>query len=110
MTIATVHGLPGIDFVTVERRSVAGCIDEIEHLAKAEGNSRFAIMTVLQAVCDKSLWGEALWVAWQEARGALEVLAETEVTDWDHQTWQDKADRAVLRLVHGSDYYGGSAA
>src|ERR1039457_5833415 len=93
--------LSGLDFVTVEKRTIAGRIDEVIELARNPGPlTQFAVMTVLEAVCDESLRGSGLWAGGLAAHEALE----------DYGDCKDKADRAVLRLVHGSDYYGGRAA
>lgn len=103
--------IAGLDFVTTEELTIAGRIDEVIELARNPGPlTWFAVLTVLEAVCDESLRGAALWSAWQEAREALEILAETDPDHWDYEVWRNKADVAVLRLVHGKNYPRGSAA
>ena len=103
--------LSGLDFVTTEKRTIAGRIDEVIELARNPGPlTQFAVMTVLEAVCDESLRGSGLWAAWLAAHEALEDFGGCHEGDWDYGDCKDKADRAVLRLVHGSDYYGGRAA
>jgi hypothetical protein len=108
---ADVITFPGADFVTLEKRTVAGRIDEVIELARNPGPlTQFAILTVLEAVCDESLRGSGLWAAWLTAHEALEILRETDPDHWDYGTWRNQAETAVLRLVHGSNYHGGSAA
>ena len=103
--------LSGLDFVTVEKRTIAGRIDEVIELARNPGPlTQFAVMTILEAVCDESLRGSRLWAAWLAAHEALEILADTDPEHWDFETWRNAADTAVLRLVHGSNYHGGKAA
>ena len=103
--------LSGLDFVTTEKRTIAGRIDEVIELARNPGPlTQFAVLTVLEAVCDESLRGSDLWLAWLAAHEALEILSDTDPEHWDYGVWRDKADRAVLALVHGSNYHGGAAA
>jgi hypothetical protein len=108
---ATLTALPGVGIVTVEKPSVNGCIYEIEMLARNPGPiTDFAIATVLQAVCHESLRGQALQEAWEAARDAIEILAETDPEADDYEHCWDTADRTVGTLVHGHGYYGGRAA
>jgi hypothetical protein len=103
--------LSGLDFVTTEKRTIAGRIDEVIELARNPGPlTQFAVLTVLEAVCDESLRGSDLWLAWLAAHEALEILRESDPDHWDFETWRNQADTAVLALVHGSNYHGGRAA
>ena len=103
--------LSGLDFVTAGKLTELGRIDEVIELARNPGPlTQFAVMTVLEAVCDESLRGSGLWLAWLAAHEALEDFAGCHEGDWDYGDCKDKADRAVLALVHGSNYHGGSAA
>jgi hypothetical protein len=107
---APVIPITGAGIVTTGKRSINGRIDEIEALAKNPGPlTQFAVMTVLEAVCDESLRGDALWAAWVTAHAALEDYRDTDPDDWDYEVCKDKAERAVLALVHGNQY-GGTAA
>jgi hypothetical protein len=103
---------PDVRLVGVPTLNATDRIVLIEAIAVADGLSDDAARAVLQFAAPH-LTGNAQWDAWEEARDAIrnrgpELAAD--LADPDYQDCADRAEIAVMRLVHGHRTGGGWAA